>query len=405
MTLPDSSSGGSKNAKAYAALGIRLTDTSRTHLPKTNSSTLTLRSIPDPSNVRSRDSILFEEMQAGSISQDYHDVLVNGHRKTEASNNKHTNVAPDRASRRSNYTFFGEKFDAMPQPLVWKKDTGTLTKDSTLQQTRDALPSKLKPSVIQKRNNIISSLQEFLHGGRMTTEELRGRSASDSKVPQAIGLLKTQKDTHTRPELSTPSLLTYTRGLRSHMKKLRVLNTSNTSQPASFRYSESSHSTLSVITERLIPPRSSSGSVRATGEMQALNTTSSTNNKHISPAAMDNDDVDSPTLPSHLPNPSGHVSSLQLNSEGAEKSHSAKNTVSPGRNPQGASASPTSPVANEVRHSSTPAESTHEDDYIHTVMDKARHVRDAWKRHKREVKQDELKQSIRMIDVTQLGLL
>jgi hypothetical protein len=353
-------------------------------------------------------SDLKDQMQRLSFSQDYHDVLSGQYQKTrthdmEKQVGTYQETSPERIGFAQSQALV-DGIGLLPRPLTWSKEPNDSSMESSPQNLLDHAAPAAKPNVMHRRNNTSASLQQLMQEDRHSADDqARARSASDSKVPRLYQIPPGDVNVGLQQKTSGPSLLTYTKGLRSQRKRMKVSNTATSTANSLYKPSPPlAHPSLTHNTPLL----------RLPGGFALVRTPPSTKpdiegqgNKDIIPHTTVHQEESSVDASIH---PSGiwdHPSTWHNQHSQApvapamainKKTHDSLSSPPASRPQSNTSTPPTSPLAHEVLRSNTPPLSMH-DDTKHGIFDKARNLRDEWKRRRREVKLYELKQSIKVI--------
>ncbi|KAL6712085.1 hypothetical protein ACN47E_003128 [Coniothyrium glycines] len=396
--VPGSGKAAAKRSKALATLGfstssLDLDSTTRADSPHSDESAhyYSTRLVQSSATDDTVESSLSDQLDYVSFSQDYHDVLLDQYHRALAQGVH----KPERNEFQTSMNLHTE-IDLFPHPLnVRKPESDCLMQVSGI----DEVPFS-RPGLFNRKPHTLASLQEIMREGRQPTDEVRERSASASRVLQRSDVCYGNCD---RPYVRASSVQTYTKGLISQMKRIKATDGASISRPSS-----ASTNSKSVSNPQTLPARQASPILRLPGgfalvrDLPAAKEADAPRHERIPPSPTH----DRPTQHPNRPSPHGiqDRSSPVLPTEtGSKRPHDFTRSPPSSRPSSSTSSPPPSPLANEIFRSRSPLQAERDASPRHGILDTARDLRDAWKRHKKEMKHNELKQSIRVLGIAEPG--
>ncbi|RMZ66688.1 transcription factor [Pyrenophora seminiperda CCB06] len=399
--------------------------------------------ITDDNSDELNDPALSEQMQLLSFSQDYHNVLAEQYYESRVgrpgglsgSSSKISalmGVEMPRTMRSAN------EYGLLPEPLAWRKELDHETPHSIHVNP----PPSISPTKSHSKYSRTASWTSLRHLNNNdvrihTHEESLPHSSSDSVVPHSKRIARKASDSPLRWDRHMPNIITHARALRLNKRRARGVDVLDTkrSPPTS-----SDPAPTSPI------PRQRSPLIRLPGGFAMVRQSPFIAPKHEAPnvrsfSSLDNDEghdrsQESPvsTSVSDVPwrrsswysqnshtfvAPTTAINRGSRSSLGSPQSRPRSNYSSTPTSPlaHGTTLPHTPPVHNPPNVAKTPPIPTlspsyeaqksmphedadafiEEDSLGRGIMNKARDMRDAWRRHQKAAEHDKLKQSIRIL--------
>ncbi|CAE7202034.1 hypothetical protein PTTW11_08959 [Pyrenophora teres f. teres] len=396
-------------------------------------------------------STLSEQMQLLSFSQDYHNVLADQYLESHAHLAGGPVGSPSKIAALTGTDIpttkrLANEYELLPEPLAWKKELDHAASHSVPVMLPSSMSSTAESRSKHNRLASWASLRHLNNNGKIKSaeEDDTPRSSSDFAGPCRKHIDGNKKVGPLRRDRQMPDIITHARTLR--LKKRRARDVDVQSKK---RAPLKSRGTASTSTSP--PPEQRSPLIRLPGGFALVRQSPSitsqqevSNVDDVSPLEEDihhDQNIGSPVSVSASDVPWRRSSWYSQHSHAFAASTTTTTTInreshssfgSPQSRPKSnPSFAPTSPLAHgttlpptsprshatkppltsspfpsygprkSIPQADTNADAiTEEDSLGRGIMNKARDVRDAWRRHQREVKHDKLKQSIRVLGPT-----
>jgi len=395
-------------------------------------------------------SALSEQMQILSFSQDYHNVLADQYHESSANSSGGPVGSPSKTAPLTdihvpNTKRIANEYELLPEPLAWRKEL-----DHEASHSVPVIPlSSTSPTAkFRSKHNRIASWKSLRHlktsdKRRSSDEEDLAHFSSDSTIPHRKDIAG-NRDSPLRGGRHIPNIITHARVLRLNKRRARGNNVLNMKGALPTSPDPTSTSTK---------PRQPSPLIRLPGGFALVRQSPSITPQQEAPnvhsvSRLDDDiqndqNIGSPvsasasTVPWRRSSWYSQYSHAFVAPTTAISQESRRSFGSPQPQPRSNSSStPTSPLAHGTTLPHTPSffnppyapnpppipslfpsyearksipqdnidadAVTEEDSLGRGIMNKARDMRDAWRRHQKEVKHDKLKQSIRVLGPTDL---